>query len=133
MSAYNEGSAPYGQIHWRYHDELNNYLNSRQNKWNGVNLKFNILNTFHLILLILSILIVLILFTSSIQLEINPITKYFLIYVIISIMINSFITAGLNSPYARFQARVVWLLPLSIIILVVKNYDILIKTIYNKQ
>jgi len=130
LSAYNKGSAPYGQIHWRFRDELNNYLNSRQNKWNGVNLKFNILNTFHLLLIILSILMIIILFTSSIQLKINPVTIDFLIFVIISIIINSFITAGLNSPCSRFQARVIWLLPLSIIILMIKNYDILIKTIY---
>ena len=132
LTAYNEGSAPYGQIHWRYHNELNNYLNSRQNKWNGVNLKFDILNTFHLILIILSIFLVLILFTSSIRLKINPNTLEFIIFVIVAIIINSFITAGLNSPCERFQARIVWLLPLSIMILIVYNYEILIKTIYNK-
>ena len=53
LSAYNHGSPPYGQIHWRFNDELNNYLNSRQNKWNGVNLKKDTLNTIHLLILIL--------------------------------------------------------------------------------
>jgi hypothetical protein len=126
LSAYNKGSAPYGQIHWRFHNELNNYLNSRQNIWNGANLKFDFLNHVQLILLIFSTLIVILLFTSSIRLKINPNTLEFLIFVIISIILNSFITAGLNSPCERFQARVVWLLPLSVMILLIYNYDILI-------
>jgi len=50
-----------------------------------------------------------------------------------SILINSFVTAGLNSPCERFQARVVWLLPLAIIIILIENYELIIKTIYNKR
>jgi hypothetical protein len=131
LSAYNEGSPPYGQIHWRFHDELNNYLNSRQNIWNGVTLKLDILNNVHLLLIIFSLLIVIIIFTSSIRLKIDPNTMEFLVFVIISIIVNSFFTAGLNSPCERFQARVVWLLPLSIMILILKNNELIIRTIYN--
>jgi len=133
LSAYNVGSPPYGQIHWRFNDELNNYLNSRQNKWNGVNLQLDTLNTFHLILILISLLIVILLFTSSILIKIDPNSITFLVFVIFSIIINSFITAGLISPCERFQARVIWLLPLSVIVLIIKNFKIIIKTIYNTR
>jgi hypothetical protein len=133
LSAYNEGSPPYGQIHWRFNDELNNYLNSRQNRWNGVQLKLDILNAFHSILIIVSLLICILLFTSSIFKSIELNGKYFLIFSILSILINSFVTAGLNSPCERFQARVIWLLPLSIIIILIENYALIIKTIYTKR
>lgn len=131
LSAYNEGSAPYGQIHWRFHNELNNYLNSRQNKWNGVNLKLDTLNTIHFFIIILSLFIIIYLFSTSIFSKIDTNTMTFLLFVIMAIIINSFITAGLNSPCERFQARIIWMLPLALIILISKNYDIIIKTIYN--
>lgn len=132
LTAYNDGSAPYGQIHWRFRNELNNYLNSRQNKWNGSNLSLDVLNYFHLFVILFSLFLVIIIFTSSIHLKLESTTIVFLVFVIISIIINSFITAGLNSPYGRLQTRVVWLLPLSIIIVFIKNYKIIAKTIYNK-
>lgn len=131
LSAYNEGSAPYGQIHWRFHNELNNYLNSKQNKWKGINLNLDVLNNCHLIVILFSLFIVLLLFSSSIHLKCNSNTIVFLVFVLISIILNSFITAGLNSPYGRLQTRVVWLLPMSIIIITIKNYKLIAKTIYN--
>ena len=132
LSAYNEGSAPYGQIHWRFYNELNNYLNSRQNKWNGLNLHIETINNYNTILLIISLSIVILIFTSSSFLYLENTTKIFLIFVLIAIISNSFITAGLNSPYGRLQTRVVWLLPFSISILLLKNYKTIAKSIYTK-
>lgn len=132
LSSYNKGSAPYGQIHWRFPNELNNYLNSRQNKWNGANLNLEALNTYHSIFLILSIFIVLLIFTSSKYLIMDSSTTIFLIFVLIAIISNSFITAGLNSPYGRLQTRVIWLLPFSIIIIMIKNYKLIANNVYNK-
>jgi hypothetical protein len=133
LTAYNQGSAPYQQIHWRFYDELTNYLNSRQNKWNGGNLKLDDLNLIHLVILILSLFIVIYLYTSSVLAKLESTTVLFLIFVIMAIVINSFITAGLNSPCERFQARVVWLLPFSLIILIYQNYNEIIKSIRNKE
>ncbi len=127
LDAYNKGSAPYGQIHWHFHDELNNYLNSRQNLWNGIYLKLDTLNTFNLIILILSLFIVIYLFSTPISSKMDSNTITFLIFVIIAIIINSFITAGLNSPYGRFQARVVWLLPFAICVILSTHLNIIIK------
>jgi len=128
LSANNEGSAPYGQIHWRFHDELNNYLNSRQNKWNGVNLKLDSINYIHMILLILSLFVIIFIFTTSLWSKLEPLTLIFLVIIILSIILNSFVTAGLVSPCERYQARVVWLVPFVLIILIMKNFEAIIKT-----
>jgi hypothetical protein len=122
LSAYIMGSAPYGQMHWRFPNELNNYLNSRQNKWNGVNLKLSSLNLVHLFLLILSFFLILYIFTTSLWSKLEPKTVVLLVLILFSVFINSFVTAGLNAPCERFQARVVWMVPFSLILLVWINY-----------
>ncbi|MFW5819801.1 MAG: hypothetical protein ACOCWA_00820, partial [Bacteroidota bacterium] len=85
LTAYNEGSAPYGQIHWRFHDELNNYLNSRQNKWGGANLNFETLNVFHTLLIVLCLFIIILIFSSSLRLVLESRALIFLIFIIIAI------------------------------------------------
>jgi hypothetical protein len=125
LTPYLKGSPPYWQINQNFHDELNNYLNSRQNKWKGANLKFNTLNTFHLLILIISLFVIIYLFTTPVLLKLDTKAVSFLIFVIVAILVNSFITAGLNSPNERFQARVVWMLPLALIILISNNYNII--------
>lgn len=123
LTAYNEGSTPYGQIHWRFRSEVNNYLNSRQNQWNGVNLKFDTLNKVHTVLLWLSLLSLLGMLATGVINKIDPVSLLFLGLGIATIIINAFVTAGLNSPCSRFQARVVWLLPFALIVLIIRNYD----------
>lgn len=127
LSAYNKGSAPYYNINMYYYNEMNNYINSRQNKWGGVNLKLDKLNSANLFLLILSLFAVILIFTSPLLRKINSITFFFLLFALAAIVLNSFITAGLNSPCERFQARIVWLLPLAVILILVKNHDILFR------
>lgn len=130
LSAYNEGSAPYGQIHWRFNSELNNYLNSKQNKWDGVELKFDVLNRINFVVLIACLLFFILIFASSVFLKIAPKALLFILFVAMAIIANSFITAGLNCPYERYQARIVWLLPFAVIVILAKNYSIFFKTIY---
>ena len=125
LSAYNEGSAPYGQIHWRFNHELNNYLGSKQNKWGGVNLKFDLLTTVQWIVLIISFAIVIFLLYSPMRKTLSPLALAFLIFTIFVIFANSLVTAGLSAPYPRYQGRVVWLLPLAIIIIVVENFNLM--------
>lgn len=132
LSAYNDGSAPYGQIHWRFNHELNNYLNSKQNKWDGQNLNFKLINLLQIAIIIASLFLLILLFTSQLFLQINSTSILFLIYTITAIIINSFVTAGLNSPCERFQARVIWLLPFALILLIVKNQT-LIKNFLNSK
>jgi len=125
VTAYNKGSAPYGQIYWRFNHELNNYLNSKQNIFNGINLKSDTLNLMHRILIIFSF-VVLIFILSNYKLNLfESYSLIFLIFVIVSIFLNAFLTAGLNSPCDRFQSRIIWLLPLAITIFIIKNHKIL--------
>ncbi len=123
LSAYNEGSPPYGQIHWEFHHELNNYLNSKQNQLKGATLKLDTLNTVHLFVMIISIFMILAIFSTNLYKTANRDSMRFLWFVLAGVIINSFITAGLNSPCDRFQARIVWLVPLSLIIFIMKNYS----------
>lgn len=133
LSAYNEGSAPYGQINWRFNHEINNYLNSKQNKWDGVNLSFKLINFVQLAVIILSLFILILLFTSSVFLHINFSAVFFLIFTLAAIAINAFITAGLNSPCERFQARVIWLLPLALILLIMQNHKLIKNFLSSKK
>jgi len=121
LSAYNSGSAPYGQMEWRFPAELNNYSNARQNIWNGASLNLQTLNLYHLLLNILSVFSLLVLFYTSLWKRIEKMPLKFLTFAVISIVVNAFVMAGLNAPCERFQARVVWLLPFALFILVVTN------------
>ncbi len=123
LSAYVEGSPPYGQIYWRFNDERNNYLNSRQNHWNGVELNRDLVNTIHVMLLVISLFILILLFSGPLSEKIDKTQRMFLLFILFSIVLNSFVTAGLNSPCSRFQARVVWLLPFALLIIGVKNFS----------
>jgi hypothetical protein len=127
LSAYNEGSAPYGQVHWKFYNELNNYLNSKQNIWNGATLDLKTLNIFNLLINILSILCLAYIFFTPLLKQINNLSLYLLIFSITSIIINAFITAGLNAPCERFQARIVWLLPFALLIIIITNWETLRK------
>ncbi len=133
LSAYNEGSAPHHNINIYYYNEMNNYLNSRQNKLDGIHLKHDKLNSVHLFLLILSLFVVIIILTSSFWKKIYSVSIIFLFFALTVIVINSFITAGLNSPCSRFEGRIVWLLPLAVILILVKNRDILFDYFFKKD
>lgn len=126
LSAYNQNSAPYPHIYNHFNLSINNYLNSRQNLWDGWGLKLDTLNLVHRLLVMLSVFaLVWLIATKTVWQKIDPISKFLLISVILFIFINSFITAGLVTPCERFQARVIWLLPLTLIITYVINADIL--------
>lgn len=125
LTAYNEGSAPYSQVSWRFNDELNNYVNSKQNKWNGVGLNFDLLNSVHLIVIVISILFLITLFSTSFYLKIDGTSLFLILFILLALVINAFVTAGLNSPCDRFQARIVWILPLTIIAVITNNFRLI--------
>lgn len=129
LTAYNHGSAPYGQINWRFNSELRNYENARQNIWDGSFLNFETLNLFQLILMCISLLALIFIFTVVDFSKVNPLSLNLLIWILISVIINAFFTAGLNSPCERFQARVIWLVPMAISIFLIVNW----KNIFTKS
>jgi len=126
LTPYTQGSAPFEHISERLPDETNSYLNSKQNKWKGMGLNFETLNTVHQTILLLSVIFLIGIFATSIKSKIDTQTKYFLIFALLAIVINSFFTAGLNAPCERFQARVVWLFPMAIALVFSKNYEMII-------
>lgn len=111
LTSYVEHSAPYGQIAWRFPHELNAYMNSKQNKYGGVNMKFETLNIFHISLILASLFFLFYITRNATQLKISN-THIALIYlVILGVICNSMVTAGLSAPYSRYQSRVIWLIP----------------------
>jgi hypothetical protein len=114
LSPYTDGSAPYGQISWRFPYELNNYLNDRQNKFNGAELSFDLINHANMILMIGCLFFIFYLGYSGRYAEIGPELKIFLIFAIAAIIANAVITASLTNPYNRYEARISWLLPLAV-------------------
>jgi len=131
LSPNTESSGNAGQIKWRFPYELNNFLNCKQNQWNGVYLNLKTLNAFNLILNILSLFCLLFIFFTSLWRKINTTTLKFLVFSLVAILVNTFITAGLNSPTERFQARVVWLLPLALLIILITEIPRIKTTIHD--
>lgn len=117
LSAYNPGSPPYDQVKWWFPHELNSYQNSKQNKWDGVNLKFEVLNIVQVILLVVNLFVLLFVFTGKTMLPEKEIL-YLLLFVMVAILVNSMVTAGLNAPYERYQSRIVWLLPMATLVMI---------------
>lgn len=127
LTPYIEHSAPYGQIHWRFNNEINDYLMSKQNAWGGQNLRFDLINALQSLLLFICLVVLLIILNLRQKIETNLL--FILLIILAGIIINSFITAGLNTAYPRYQARVVWLLPLTLILLVGKERNLFIQAI----
>lgn len=129
LTPYLHETPPYIQIRKRFPDESNNYLNSRQQRWKGYTLDLSLLNTLQTLLLIFCATFLLLLFTGKHSSELKKSSKNVVVFAILFICLNSFITAGLNSPCDRFQARVVWLFPLSFIILLIQNRKLIFSSI----
>jgi hypothetical protein len=114
LSPYNAGTPPYWQVeHW-FPNELNNYLNSRQNKAGGNTLNLKTLNIVYLFILFFSLLFTALLLFGSGFAKLSLDLRLFLLFVLTAIVINSFMTAGLNIPYGRLQTRVVCIFPLAV-------------------
>jgi uncharacterized membrane protein YtjA (UPF0391 family) len=52
----------------------------------------------------------------------------FLVFSLIVIIVNAFVISGINSPSSRFQARVLWLLPLALLIIYLADFRKIPKT-----
>lgn len=111
-------TTPQEQIEKWFPLELNNYQNSRQNRWNGQTLRFEWVNLCQQMLIIISCIILSItLLNHTIAVQINERIKLLLLFILLGILMNAMITGGLNSPYGRLQARVIWLLPFGTLLL----------------
>lgn len=122
ISVLGEGSAPYEHIKKNFPNELNNYMNGKQNQWGGIVLKRDNLNQFYKLLLIGSLLVFFALIFSSLWTKLDRVSKLFVCFTLAGIVLNSFLTAGFNSPTERFQARITWMFPMAILLLLGQNF-----------
>jgi hypothetical protein len=107
-----ESSPPYQNISKYYPDQMNSYLQSRQNGnlWNqDLNFKgLNLINYVVLTLLALLLLASLLKILPSTSNAISGLRSF----VLLTLVGNAFITGALANVYDRLQARVSWLLVL---------------------
>ena len=124
LSAYNENSSPYEHINKNFSNEINAFKNSKQNIWNGKNLKFDELTLIQWKVIFTSLLISILVFSTNIWRKLQSNSTAFLLFAFITILANAFVTGALSSIYSRLNSRVIWILPLAIIIMVISNYSI---------
>ncbi len=132
LTAYVKGSAPWGQVNWRFPGEVNMYMSSLQNKWNGARLDFTSMNVFHLLVLIFSLLFTVFLIFSSMAGEVATRLRFLFLLVIMAMVVNAFVTGGLSSPYDRLQSRVVWLLPMACLLILFKYRRLFVRTLKDR-
>jgi hypothetical protein len=114
----NAGTPPGTQINKHFPDELNAFLVSKQNTEPYLSKKLDTVNDYNTILLIISICVILYYFLY----KKNKNKEYFLgVLIVFFVVLNAFVTAGLNAPCPRFQSRVAWLILLFCTIIIFNN------------
>ena len=116
-----EGSAPYGQIQWRLPDTAKEYISSRQST-NRLNL--SLVNATELPVFIISLIItVLLLFSPAYLQQLLPSEKWLLALLLLYLISSAIMCANLSTVHARFQNRIVWLLPVAVALVLIRLYN----------
>jgi hypothetical protein len=109
------GSAPYDQIQWRLPDTTREYVSSLQNS-NKLDLRF--VNTAELPIIMISMLILFCFVLSPALFSTLLSTEKWLICLVLAYTVGSaVICSNLSTIHARFQNRIVWLLPVLVVII----------------
>jgi hypothetical protein len=119
-----KGTEQYGQISWRFKNELNDYENSRQNT-QYLRAYLNEINKFNFWINICSLFGLLLIAFSGIYKRMDLLSVKLLGMFGIAVLFNAFFTAGISAPSERYQARINWLIVLAVLIVVVKNFGVL--------
>lgn len=120
-SPHLEGSPPFGQIRWRFKDSLREYISSLQSagKWDT-----HFLNFLQNILIMLSLVfLLLVMLTPSLFKRLSPELRWLLVLVLLHNVLNSFVCSNLSTVDARFQNRIIWLLPLCVFLITFKYFE----------
>lgn len=112
-SPYLSGSAPFGQIDWRFHDSTREYLSSKQNA-NELNTKT--LNQLEIVVILFSLLIIFAYAYYPTNTPKNQTLKWLIFVVLLYGILNSGVCANLATIDARFQNRWIWMMPVLAII-----------------
>jgi len=130
-----ESSPPFIHIKKFFPQEHQQYLQSRQNTnlW-GQTLDFKFFNQISYLLLTIStlFLMLIILFSNLAANLLNTQMRFAIFWLLSAIVLNAFITANFSVVCDRLQARVVWLLPF-IVLLILLNNEKLLQRIYLKS
>jgi hypothetical protein len=114
-------SPPGGQIEWHYKDTQREYLSSLQN---NSKLEPYLYNQFQSCIVLCSIVFLfLILFLKELRDTINPVLKWFIILVIMHGVLSCIVCANTATVDARYQNRIVWLLPFLVAIVLLKYFE----------
>ncbi|MFK8105023.1 MAG: hypothetical protein AB8G15_21075, partial [Saprospiraceae bacterium] len=117
-------SPPYQQIAKRFSGEFKQYQQSRQNTnlWKQ-SLGFDRLNTVFTALLFLSIVLLILIFTSHFRQYVSPLQWQLFVVFVLTIFFNAAVTANLSVVAERFQSRILWTFPLLVLILMAENFS----------
>ena len=120
----NKTTPPGIEIKKYYPSELNSFMLSKANTEPYLVTKFDTANYFNTLLVTISVCTILYYFLY----KKNRSKEYFPGVLLISfVILNAFLTAGLNAPNPRFQSRVIWLIPLFLFIIVLNNQTYILK------
>lgn len=113
-----EGSSPYGQISWRFHNSLTEYAGSLQNQGK---LDISLINKLQPFIILPSMAFLFLLifnpaWFTKLSLELRWTVGLFLVFTVVSAIICS----NLSTVEPRYQNRIVWILPLLSIVVLVK-------------
>jgi hypothetical protein len=116
-----EGSAPYGQVEWRLPDTMKEYISSRQST-NRLGVDF--VNATELPVFIISLVIALLLLFSPLYLQLLlPSEKWLLALLLLYLVFSAIMCSNLSTVHARFQNRIVWLLPIAVAVVLIRLYN----------
>ena len=85
-------------------------------------LKFDTVNTIQTLLLSSSLFAFLGLIHIKAYRVLRPELVFTTLFTLLGIVMNAMVTAGLNAPCDRFQARVAWLFPMILFIVLVSHW-----------
>jgi len=129
LSSYKTDSPVSIEIHEKFKWEEYTYNSSKQQKWNSLLPFFEKISDINALILILSVVVILYYFSFAGTK--NDLYYRVGIIIILLILINSFITAGLNIAYSRLESRAIWILMLYAMLLILNKKDAII--LYTKK
>ncbi len=115
-----QNHASYGGVKTRLNPDFKNYRNARQAYGR---IEFHTLSMIQYIVVSISIG-VLLLFMLAPKLRVNLSTKtiIFIFYIILALIINSFVTGTFSGVVNRYQNRIIWLIPFIAIALILDHF-----------
>lgn len=116
IEPHTQKSVPFGCMNWKMPHELNAYMTSKQQTG-----EFNIedIKRRQTVLVYFSLLFFLLILTGSIKTASNTFGLNGLLFITVFLFLNAFICGALANVIDRLQGRVIWILPLFVLVIVI--------------